>query len=99
MGHGGEINVDQAHRGYNMATDEKGYASVNPLFWKPTRWRALSPPAHPIHRMNRCACAAGMVTLATLGATPARRAALSVIRCAELRDALCRAVQQLCSVA
>ena len=37
MGHGGEITVDQAHRGYSMATDGSGYASVNPLFWKPAR--------------------------------------------------------------
>ena len=37
MGHKGEISVDQAHRGYNVATDASGYGSVNPLFWKPTR--------------------------------------------------------------
>ena len=36
MGTGGEITVDQAHRGYTVATDEKGYGSANPLFWKPT---------------------------------------------------------------
>jgi D-galacturonate reductase len=32
----GEINVDQAHRGYSVSTDEKGYASANPLFMKYT---------------------------------------------------------------
>lgn len=32
----GEVNVDQAHRGYNMASDEAGYRSVNPLFMKYT---------------------------------------------------------------
>merc|ERR1712087_283783 len=37
MGQQGEVSVDQAHRGYSIATDEAGYASVNPLFWKPTR--------------------------------------------------------------
>ena len=37
MGTRGEINVDQAHRGYTMATDEGGFASVNPLFWKPAK--------------------------------------------------------------
>ncbi len=37
MGQAGELNVDQAHRGYSMATDENGYSSVNPLFWKPAR--------------------------------------------------------------
>lgn len=37
MGHGGEVSVDQAHRGYYMSTDAAGYASHNPLFWKPTR--------------------------------------------------------------
>lgn len=35
MGQKGEVNVDQAHRGYTMATDDGGYGSVNPLFWKP----------------------------------------------------------------
>lgn len=34
MGQKGEINVDQAHRGYNMAADGEGYRSVNPLFMK-----------------------------------------------------------------
>ena len=37
MGTRGEITVDQAHRGYTMATDEAGFASVNPLFWKPAK--------------------------------------------------------------
>eukprot|EP00123_Amoebidium_parasiticum_P006387 comp17343_c0_seq1/m.16584 comp17343_c0_seq1/g.16584 ORF comp17343_c0_seq1/g.16584 comp17343_c0_seq1/m.16584 type:complete len:446 (-) comp17343_c0_seq1:295-1632(-) len=32
MGHKGEIRVDQAHRGYEVATDSDGYRSVNPLF-------------------------------------------------------------------
>jgi len=36
MGQRGEITVDQAHRGYSVCTDEAGYASANPLFWKPT---------------------------------------------------------------
>lgn len=36
MGSSGEINVDQAHRGCTVATDEKGFASVNPLFMKYT---------------------------------------------------------------
>jgi D-galacturonate reductase len=36
MGQGGEIQVDQAHRGYTLATDEAGYAAVNPLFMKYT---------------------------------------------------------------
>ena len=34
MGHAGEVNVDQAHRGYNTADDQQGYRSVNPLFMK-----------------------------------------------------------------
>ena len=37
MGHSGEVSVDQAHRGYTVATDGAGFGSVNPLFWKPTR--------------------------------------------------------------
>ena len=34
MGHKGEITVDQAHRGYSMATDDNGLQAVNPLFMK-----------------------------------------------------------------
>jgi D-galacturonate reductase len=36
QGHGGDVNVDQAHRGYSIATEEGGYASPNPLFMKYT---------------------------------------------------------------
>ncbi|MBD3181967.1 gfo/Idh/MocA family oxidoreductase [Candidatus Poribacteria bacterium] len=36
MGHDGEIIIDQAHRGYSVATDAAGYASANPLFMKYT---------------------------------------------------------------
>lgn len=36
MGHQGEITIDQAHRGYSIATDAEGYASPNPLFMKYT---------------------------------------------------------------
>ena len=36
MGHRGELNVDQAHRGYTLATDAAGYSSANPLFMKYT---------------------------------------------------------------
>lgn len=36
MGQRGEVNVDQAHRGYNMADDGSGFRSVNPLFMKYT---------------------------------------------------------------
>jgi len=36
MGHDGEVTIDQAHRGFSMATDDAGYASVNPLFMKYT---------------------------------------------------------------
>lgn len=34
MGHKGELQVDQAHRGYTTATVSGGYASINPLFMK-----------------------------------------------------------------
>ncbi len=34
MGQRGEVSVDQAHRGYTLATDAAGYASANPLFMK-----------------------------------------------------------------
>ena len=36
MGHEGEVRIDQAHRGYSVATDGDGYASPNPLFMKYT---------------------------------------------------------------
>ena len=36
MGHGGEVSLDQAHRGYTLATDKAGYISANPLFMKYT---------------------------------------------------------------
>lgn len=36
MGHQGEVNIDQAHRGYTLATDNKGFKSANPLFMKYT---------------------------------------------------------------
>jgi len=36
MGHTGEVNIDQAHRGYTMSDDSGGYRSVNPLFMKYT---------------------------------------------------------------
>lgn len=34
MGHDGEVQVDQAHRGYTIATDQNGFRSANPLFMK-----------------------------------------------------------------
>jgi D-galacturonate reductase len=34
MGAKGELTVDQAHRGYSVATDADGYRSANPLFMK-----------------------------------------------------------------
>ncbi|MFT5855317.1 MAG: D-galacturonate reductase, partial [Verrucomicrobiales bacterium] len=34
MGHSGEIQIDQAHRGYAIATDAGGFSSPNPLFMK-----------------------------------------------------------------
>jgi D-galacturonate reductase len=40
LAHGGEVTVDQAHRGYSVATDAAGYASPNPLFMRYT------PDAH-----------------------------------------------------
>ncbi len=36
MGHEGEINIDQAHRGYTQSTDSSGFKSSNPLFMKYT---------------------------------------------------------------
>jgi D-galacturonate reductase len=36
MAHGGEVSVDQAHRGYSVATDAAGFASPNPLFMRYT---------------------------------------------------------------
>ena len=34
MGATGEIQIDQAHRGYSMSTDQSGFRSPNPLFMK-----------------------------------------------------------------
>lgn len=36
MGHEGEVTIDQAHRGYSLASDASGYSSPNPLFMKYT---------------------------------------------------------------
>jgi D-galacturonate reductase len=36
QGETGEVRVDQAHRGYSIATDDAGYVSPNPLFMKYT---------------------------------------------------------------
>jgi hypothetical protein len=34
MGQSGELHADQAHRGYNGATDAAGYAALNPLYMR-----------------------------------------------------------------
>lgn len=34
LSHRGEVRVDQAHRGYEVATDDSGYATPNPLFMR-----------------------------------------------------------------
>lgn len=34
VGHNGEINIDQAHRGYSFASDTSGLLSINPLYMK-----------------------------------------------------------------
>ncbi|KIY97761.1 hypothetical protein MNEG_10200, partial [Monoraphidium neglectum] len=34
MGQRGELHADQAHRGYNTATDDAGYAALNPLYMR-----------------------------------------------------------------
>jgi D-galacturonate reductase len=36
LGHKGEVQIDQAHRGYSLATDGDGFKSPNPLFMKYT---------------------------------------------------------------
>jgi D-galacturonate reductase len=36
LGHKGEVQIDQAHRGYSLATDAAGFCSPNPLFMKYT---------------------------------------------------------------
>ncbi len=44
VGHNGEINIDQAHRGYTVAHDTNGYLSINPLYMKlvPTDGKLIS---------------------------------------------------------
>jgi D-galacturonate reductase len=44
LGSKGEVRVDQAHRGYELVSDEKGFLSRNPLFMKYT------PDAHGMFR-------------------------------------------------
>lgn len=34
LSHHGEVRVDQAHRGYEIATDDAGYVTPNPLFMR-----------------------------------------------------------------
>jgi len=34
MGQEGQVQIDQAHRGYSLATEEGGHASANPLFMR-----------------------------------------------------------------
>jgi len=36
MGHTGEVQIDQAHRGYQCATDSAPFSSVNPIYMKYT---------------------------------------------------------------
>jgi D-galacturonate reductase len=36
LGQKGEVQIDQAHRGYSLATDATGFSSPNPLFMKYT---------------------------------------------------------------
>jgi D-galacturonate reductase len=36
LGHKGEINIDQGHRGYTASTDDSPYASINPLYMRYT---------------------------------------------------------------
>jgi D-galacturonate reductase len=36
LGEKGEVQIDQAHRGYTLATDSTGFSSPNPLFMKYT---------------------------------------------------------------
>ncbi len=36
LGQQGEVQIDQAHRGYSLATDAAGFSSPNPLFMKYT---------------------------------------------------------------
>ena len=36
VGQKGEVQIDQAHRGYSLATDQSGFCSPNPLFMKYT---------------------------------------------------------------
>jgi D-galacturonate reductase len=36
LGQKGEVQIDQAHRGYTLATDANGFSSPNPLFMKYT---------------------------------------------------------------
>lgn len=94
MGQSGEVTVDQAHRGYSMATDENGFASINPLFWKPaptngrftgqrcygyTSFESFVEAAHEINS-GRATPADFDDTLPTIGTTVASTAILEAGR-------------------
>merc|ERR1711957_753257 len=36
MGHKGQMKLDQAHRGFQLSTDEEGYKNMNPLYMRYT---------------------------------------------------------------
>ena len=46
LGHKGEVNIDQAHRGYTASGDDLNFASVNPLYM---RFVTPPPPCFHVH--------------------------------------------------
>ena len=83
MGQKGEINIDQAHRGYSIADDLSGFRSVNPLFMKYTPtdgvfsgqngygYRSFEYFVDAVTRINNCLASVGDFdhTLASLATT------------------------------
>lgn len=55
MGASGEINIDQAHRGCTISTDETGFASINPLFMKytPTNGQFAGQHSYGVQSLER----------------------------------------------
>ncbi|NEO49794.1 MAG: Gfo/Idh/MocA family oxidoreductase [Moorea sp. SIO4G2] len=63
MGHQGELQVDQAHRGYTTATVSGGYASINPLFMKyePSDGKFAGQGAYGYQSLERFVDAVGSI--------------------------------------
>jgi len=76
MGHGGEVTIDQAHRGYTVAQDGAGFKSANPLFMKytPTNGRFSGQQGYGYRSFEAFVDAAQQVRVIELSRPRFRRA-------------------------